>query len=235
MFTKFQFLVLLTPLFLTPAAPAGVVTLNFSGTIRSVSDSTGQNILSIAAIAAGSTFQGSVQYDTASVPVFSNASLGQYDTITSALTLTIDAFYTFSNIESDAFVRNNSGAPFYDELVIRQGSTGGNSFPITFNASDNLLSLTLRDTTETAFSDTSLPNSLDLTDFSPYSFSKIFIRSDLNRSLGRLWTISGEITSLSGASLAPVPEPTALAFWLLGGLALFAGRWRRGRSAKWIE
>jgi hypothetical protein len=210
----------------TPAA-ATTVTVTFSGVVSGVTDSTDQGALSGSNIVAGvSTFSGGFSFDSAAPPQFQSPGFGQYPGGT--LTLVIDGVHVFSGANPSVAIWNDHST-FFDRFNVSPSNSSDSTFPFLFNQNDNLFRLTLQDSTSSVFSDASLPTSLDLADFDQ-RFDGFFVRTDLDRQNGKLWILSGEITSLS----VSLPEPSASGLLVVPAALLVASltgrRLRRGTA-----
>lgn len=205
---------------LLTAGPAAAltITLTFSGTIGGVSDNTGA-LVGSNIVAGSSTFSGTFVYDSSAAPTFVSSFAAVYPG--GPLTLTIDGAHTFFEASPGNFRVQNDDENFHDTFEFFENS--GATFPFTANPNDQLLRVSFRDSTNAVFSDQSLPNSLDLGDFDT---RELFIRTDLDRAAGQLWTISGTVTSLS----VTVPEAPANLAALLLAAALGLRSCARRRS-----
>lgn len=191
-------------------ANATVILVSFGGTINGVSDNTG-SLAGSNIVANVSTFTGSFTYDTASSALSQGATVASYPG--GPLVVTIDGSHAFSDADQQVRVWNDD--PSFQDRFESVPNGAPPVFPFAYNVNDNLFRVSLGDPTATALANTSLPTSLSLTDFATRD---LFIRTDLDRAAGQLWSISGRLTSLT---FTVVPEPgTALLIGLgVAGLA----------------
>ena len=199
-------------------AQAGPIIVTMSGKIGGVFDNT--TSLDGSGIANGSTFTATFSYELLTVPNFSfdNGTTQAAYYQTGPFSLTIDGTHTFTANPTSEIRIINDDPNFHDRLDAWPDlSLSANvSFPFAFNPNDNLLRLSLEDASRSVFNDGSLPDvSLFNLPLSSFSRRELFIRTDLDRSTGKLWVISGTITSMS-AQQAPEPSiPALLAFGAL--------------------
>jgi len=135
-----------------------------------------------------------------------------------------------SNLETFIRIDNGGAGSTADSFtVINDRPTGyPNIFNDPFSRWDRFLSITLTDTTGTAFSDTSLPRELDLSAFDERTISYFAGCVGPPYCDGAL-EMTGTIDHIFAVP-APIPEPST--FLLLGsGLAGLGGvAWRRSRK-----
>ncbi len=166
-----------------------------------------------------STFTGAFSYDSSSAPTGQSANAAIYPS--GPFEITIDGTHVFQAPVPLTFRIQNDDVNFFDTFEFF--TTGGAVLPFPYNPNDEFIRVSVRDATDSVFSDTSLPTNLNLADFST---RELFIRTDLDRAAGQLWIVSGQITSLS----TTVPEPASALLLAFATVAL-AGARRLGRSA----
>ena len=187
----------------TPAR-ATIVTLDFSGTINSVSD--GAGTLTGTGIAAGtSTFSGSFSYDTGAGVIGSQPNATGY---TGGLfSVTIDGTYVLSDDPSVITITDDFGTLNRDGFFI--GSSGAaNQYDLPVNNSYQFF-INLFDSSATAFNSTALPASLSLAQFDTATFSVVEVSGG--------YDVDGVIQSLT---VRKVPEPETVLIFAVGLLAI---------------
>ena len=219
MFSLRTFLGLWLVLASASTVQAAPIIVTMSGTIGGVFDNT--TSLDGSGIANGSTFTATFSYELLTVPNFSfdNGTTQAAYYQTGPFSLTIDGTHTFTANPTSEIRIINDDPNFNDRLDAWPdlALSANVSFPFAFNQNDNLLRLSLQDATGTVFSDGSLPDAgLFNLPVSSFSTRELFIRTDLDRSTGQLWFISGTITSMSAQQ---VPEPSIPALLTLVALA----------------
>lgn len=205
-------------LMIATSAYAIPVTYNFSGYIDSVqirdtSSPVGSKVSNI--VAYGSHFNGIFSYDTSAAPISSGSTYAFYPA--SDFSVTIDSIYSFTSASPEAFVLNNNSC--CDRFGMHE-TTGSD---ISSNITADYMYLALTDGTDTVFSDTSLPVSLNLSDFG--GWNGIIISNNSSSGLGSTsdsYIVSGIITSIT-----PVPEPSTL---ILLGIGLMILLTLQGRT-----
>lgn len=186
-------------LFLLPGiAHPAIVDVTFSGSIISAIDLGGSGAGSVN----GEEFSGTFSYDTSIAPLNPNGSMGQYNASVGTLAVTIGQSNEILVNPFQITVRNDD-SNFNDYFSIIEYL----SAPLPFGADRIFFRFSLEDTTQTAFSDFSLPLSLDVGDFDDM---ELFIRAYDDENNDLYW-ITGDVTSLSTNS---VPIPGAV--WLFG-------------------
>ena len=138
-------------LFAGTSARALQITVTFSGTIDGAGDNTGA--LTGSNITSASTFTGSFSYDSASAPTVQGANAALYPS--GPFEITIDGQHVFQATVPLNFRIQNDDPNFYDTFEFFANS--GATFPFTYNPNDQLLRVSLRDSTNSVFSDTSSP------------------------------------------------------------------------------
>jgi len=211
---------LLLALFCTPANGTNLVAFEITATVDLVSDPLG--VLS-GSIAVNDTLTGILQYDLDLVDGRADANLGSYLAVPLV----------------DNFINGTNGATGNFETTVSLEITVGDDFgsdQINFSASGDTIpsaiavsgidfveiDIILQDTDETAFSDDSLPATLDLADFEEASLSFLAGGSS-SSSLASF--VQATITSITPTT--PVPEPSTLLLGAMAGLGMLARRRKR--------
>jgi hypothetical protein len=201
-------------LVVTVAGPARaeVVTFDIVGTVSSFSNPDG--LLNPGDVTVGAPIAIKLAYDTSSTPVSSTSTEAVYRPLSFQFTFSTGAvsFDTGPLIFSSVTVQNDGVS---GDVFQAQTSTGG--FPYV-----NRISLELDDPGATVFSDTSLPNQLD-----PSQFSGLKIEADLSDT-ELTAQILGEVTSITKETLTP--EPASIALLGFGALGLVGYGWRKRRQ-----
>lgn len=200
---KFVFILLvLLSLVITGKAEAVPVSFNFSGYIDTVNiydtnSLVGSTVNTISPWA--STFSGAFSYDTSTSASVSGPNFAFYPA--GSFSILVDGTYSFAGNAPEAFVLNDD--PF-DRLGLQE------LISLTSTVLADYMFLALTDSTNSVFSSTALPGSINLADFPHYK--GIIISNDSLAGLGNTpdsYQIFGTITSVTA-----VPEPST--FFLLG-------------------
>jgi hypothetical protein len=199
-----------TVAFLALAAPAGAVTVfvNWTGTVTAAP--VGINV--------GDTITGSYSYDTTAPILETTSTTGVFGTYHDSLFMVSGLSGTFSNNLIRVF-NDSSGRDQIDSSCSPGGGTCVPSYlGDVLPGTPIQLFVPFIDSDGSVFSDTSLPASLD-----PSDFENIFG--------GRIDLIGADPVRFSVDSFTAVPEPSTLSLSALGLLGLTAARRRRAAAA----
>ena len=191
-------------------ALADVITLQATGEVDMVTQAALNPLM-------GKTMSYTISYSVPAVPDVSTAVQAYYNHSLLSFSATLDGQSLISSNGTPYLtVYNDSGASFYDDFEAAGYFTGLNlsftGIDQTFNAAS--IHFVLRDTSQTVFSNMSLPTSFDLVDF-----DLPFLSVNLQPEIGGFNTrVDATITSLQyRVTPTPTPEPTTM---LLLGLGL---------------
>lgn len=195
---------------------AALITVDFQGTVDAVDSGLGS------VFSAGQILTGSYTFDSGASNV-GGPIQAVYDAVTS-LSFSVSGPPGYSaasaaaqQIQIDINEPTLNLTDRYSVVAVPPGLVGD---PVGGNAL-SLFTIVLLDSSNTVFSDVSLPTSISLSSFDTRAFFIDF------GNLASPLVVSGTIDSL-----AVIPEPTTLIIWtLLGGLAISIGWWRRKRAA----
>jgi hypothetical protein len=216
---------------------AGIVTFQFTGTVAAVSD--GPNFALNGAVPTGTTVTGSFGYNTATAGTSMGPTTSFYSGAPLAFSVNIggglfqwnetsfnffnpgvliNTNFAFLNADSFDFLTGENPAT---NLTLPPGATTSSSFALRTDVE-------LIDFSGTAFSDTSLPATLDLAKF---QFAGLQLEGGEPSSTGSLLGIGFIQISLDSLTLQPaaVPEPASLTLLGLGVTGIAGYAWRRRR------
>ena len=166
-----------------------------------------------------------VYSDTATDTNVGDPSRGEYDAGLISFSATLDGQTVASGLFPSLFVGNDLGGPtFFDEFTVGSQGAGLNvSFPGLGPYTSAIVNMRLSDSTQSVFSDDSLPTSLNLADFD-LAFIAVLLFPQTNDFNTR---VDATITSLTVTVVPEVPEPTTLALACLGLVGVACVRRRR--------
>ncbi len=217
---------------LVDRAYASPVTFSFTGVISSITDRFGTPVIfGTSQFHAGDTVSASFTFDPAASPTVFFANEAVYDAVISSYNATTSGGYSASATTGQITMWNNSGAPYDDRF--RAGMFQEPSFTppytLTGAAVDGLPLLdfvvAVEDPSQTAFSGTGLPSTLDLSKF------------DLNATYSGMQFVFGTLNQpdtyrlvnahITGMSVVPVPATLLLLGPGLVGLAAIRRRFKK--------
>ncbi len=198
-----------------PSVNAALLTYNYSGTIISVSDTT--NILTGSGITSGSsTFTGSFTYDSKSPATFMTTDFANY--LTGDLSLKFDDNINYFGAMAEIQVNNDS---FFSDRF-SSISQAPSVFETPAGDRANNFQIELIDNTNSVFSSTALPDSLNL---SAFTTARVDVRSFYLD--GTNYLITGSIDTLT--EISSVPIPATIGLFGAGLMGLFGLARRRPR------
>ncbi|MCI0733368.1 MAG: PEP-CTERM sorting domain-containing protein [Methylococcaceae bacterium] len=191
------------------------ITINFTGTVNSVSSSLGGTF------SGGQTLTGSYTFDSSiGARAGSTSSFAVFDALQS-LSFSIGGYSASSLSSSEIQVDNDPGLPFNDRYAVVSRASQGLSGAMVGGFALDAFAFRLDDSTNSVFSDALvLPTSLSLSSFDSTAFFLFFVDTS-----GALQLVDGAITGLS--TVSQVPEPSTLVLLLLGlvGVQRFCRHW----------
>jgi hypothetical protein len=196
---------------------AGIVTVNFSGTVTSIDDPSGY----ISGTNLGDSFSGTLVYNSSATVDLPGANPAHYTFLPNGtnpfvaplgITLTVGS-HTFSTLYTGLMqltVQNDLASSNYPDAF---GAVADVKVGNTFS----LAGFVLGDKTGTVFSSTALPTSLDLSQF---TVGEVNLVSP---------SANGTNVFVGTINLSSVPEPASMTLMALGVIG--AAAWSLGRSA----
>ena len=220
--------ILLMVFAMSSTANAGLLTYEFGGVVSNVIDVDSSGLVNTTGIDTTTTFTGTLVYDTAAADQGGPPGTRSYDAgvlnvvfDTGTMTYAAGADESIIQITDNNSLFRDSYAQSVSQFISPSAFT---ELPLVPGAVLWSMQLRLTDTSQTLYSDASLPTSLAL---SEYDIATVSFLAGKDTFTGADYEIIGDLTSLTLTT--PVPEPSALG--LLGVGLLGLGLARRKKRA----